>query len=419
MPLKNNTIFLILILGLILRIMWLLFVPGNFIESSDDYDKIAQNIIAGHGFRIFEDKPTAERMPIYPLFLVLIYKIFGRNIPLVCYIQACIDMLTCFVFYKVVLMIFESSRVALIAALIFALYMPYYSIVGVIMNEILFNLVFWIFVYFFFKNFRNLTQKNSFFLGLLLAVSSLIRETPFLLIIPLILTPLIMKKFHKSSFKLASFIALGFLLLYIPWFVRSTIAFKKIVILSTHSGFNLYTNYKIPEAKKGEPDAVIDLDTYSKLSQKTEVDMDKELMKRAISIMIEKPLHTLQIFCMNFFDFWLNLTFFLEQRVIKYYPVGPKVFAFSYTIIFFNVLILSTALFGLYSLKTKWKIDYTIMMIFVGYFNLLQMVFMTVVRHSMPVIPFMMMFSSYYTLSLIDRKKPFPGKLFKLLDFKA
>src|SRR4030042_7148639 len=149
---KNNyPLISILFLGLILRLLWLFLVPGNFIPSSDDYDLIAQNIINGNGYSIHPPKPTAERMPIYPLFLVTLYKIFGRNIQLACTIQAFIDMITCFVVFKTALLVFKSKKIANLTAFLYAIYLPFFTLVGVIMNEVLFNLIFSIFIYCYFR----------------------------------------------------------------------------------------------------------------------------------------------------------------------------------------------------------------------------------------------------------------------------
>ncbi|MBU1626633.1 glycosyltransferase family 39 protein [bacterium] len=399
----NRLIFSILLLGLILRLLWLFLIPGNFIPSSDDYDLIAQNIIKGDGFSIHPPKPTAERMPIYPLFLVSLYKIFGRNIQLVCTFQAFIDMITCFIIYKTALMIFKTKKIANFTAFLYSIYIPYFTLVGVIMNEILFNLVFSIFIYYYFKFYRTMTSKTSLLIGFLLGLSTMIRETPFMLLPLLIITPLFEGLNLKKCLRLGIFSILGFTVIYGPWFIRNTITFKRLVILSTHSGYNLYTNYYFPLLSEGQPLGVLDLETHSKLLEKTEVDMDKELMRRAIKIMKENPGHSLKIFMENFLDFWFNLSFFNEKRYIRYYPVGGEMFSFSYTILFFNGFIITFAILGVSKLRSKWTFDFTLLLAFIAYFNLLHMFFICYVRHSMPIIPYMMMFASFYLTSRADR----------------
>jgi hypothetical protein len=400
---ENNLLFSILLFGLILRLLWLFIVPGNFITFSDDYDLIAQNILKGDGFSIHPPRPTAERMPIYPFFLASLYKIFGRHIKLVCTIQAFIDIITCFVVFKTSLLIFKSKKIANLTAFLYAIYLPFFSLVGVIMNEILFNLTFSIFIFLFFKFYKSLTLKTSFFLGLFLGLSTMIRETPFMLLILLIIITFFSRQSLKKCLQLGFFSILGFTIIYAPWFIRNAIVFKRVVILSTHSGYNFYTNYYSPIIPEGQLLGVLDLDTHAKLLEKTEVDMDKELMSRGIEIVKENPGHSIKIFFENFFDFWFNLSFFKEKKCIRYYTVGGEMFSCSYTILFFNGFIILLAIFGIFKLISNWVLDYTFLLVFVGYFNLLHMLFICYVRHSMPVIPYMMMFAAFFLTSIIKK----------------
>jgi len=400
---EKKILLAILIFGLALRLLWLVFDDENFIANSDDYDLVARNLLSGKGYTIHPPKPTGERMPIYPFFLASIYKLFGRNIPLVCVMQAFIDMATCFFIYKIANLVCKSSDVALCTAFIYAIYVPYFSMVGVIMNEIIFSLAFSIFVYFYLKSYKTLTPKNSFLLGFLLIFATMIREASFALILLLLLTPYISGYSLKKCLKANLFMILGFSILYAPWFARNLIVFDKVVIISTHAGYTLCCNYFVPDMSKGEPVGILEPEIQEMFADKSEVERDRELLRRAKSYVIKYPYKSLKTFLNNFFVFWFNSKYFKEQRYIRFYPVGEKLFSVSYTVLLFNGILLLSGILGILKMGEKWRREYTILVIIIGYFTILHMLCVCFIRYSMPVIPYVMVFSSCFFVTMYHR----------------
>lgn len=57
-------------------------LSSEYTKDAVDYDKIAQNVAAGHGFSLSEKppyQPTLKRAPAYPLFLAFLYRFLGRS----------------------------------------------------------------------------------------------------------------------------------------------------------------------------------------------------------------------------------------------------------------------------------------------------------------------------------------------------
>ena len=80
-------LIIIMAAALVVRIGAILAIddPGQVPRSAEDSDAptyyvIADNIIAGNGYAYGADEPpTARRTPGYPLFIVSIFKVFGRD----------------------------------------------------------------------------------------------------------------------------------------------------------------------------------------------------------------------------------------------------------------------------------------------------------------------------------------------------
>src|SRR5680860_373165 len=94
-----------IIIGCLIQILVLFFVipgiteyfPGIYMINSfpDDYDKLASNILAGNGYRIFPDtSETLLRTPGYPLFLTLIFYFFPNSLVAVKIVNLTLGLLT-------------------------------------------------------------------------------------------------------------------------------------------------------------------------------------------------------------------------------------------------------------------------------------------------------------------------------------
>ena len=93
-------VVIVFLIALCFRVACLIIVQPDAISLYDPkaYDEIAQSVVAGRGF--VENRPEggtyfAYRMPLFPLFLALIYLIFGHNLLMVQSIQIFISSVTC------------------------------------------------------------------------------------------------------------------------------------------------------------------------------------------------------------------------------------------------------------------------------------------------------------------------------------
>lgn len=245
---KNlKAITLIFVITLIIGLGYLKF--GIIFPVSGDtktyYDPIALNIVRGQGFTL-KGVPTAEVTPGYPLFLALIYYIFGHNYTAVRIIQFLILALIGIIVFSIARNYLELSfNFAFLTSLMVVLW-PYLILYStLILTEILFIFFFLLSVLFFLKFQEKPSMNKAIILGMLFGVSALTRQVALFLPLWIIFFLLLFIKFraNKSYFlKMALVLSLFFLIL-VPWTVRNYIRFNKLIPLTSVIGPVLEKSY--------------------------------------------------------------------------------------------------------------------------------------------------------------------------------
>lgn len=99
-----------------------------------EYDLHARNLIEGRGIVRLDGRPTAERLPGYPLFLAGVYGVFGHSYLAARIVQAVLGGISCVLLYVLVRR-WWSSRVALMAAGLLAVWPLNVWLSGVLLSE--------------------------------------------------------------------------------------------------------------------------------------------------------------------------------------------------------------------------------------------------------------------------------------------
>jgi 4-amino-4-deoxy-L-arabinose transferase-like glycosyltransferase len=125
---RGRPLLAILVAAVLLRLVFSLGIMRGALhvlpelESTDGYNQIAEHLDQGLGYREFaEMPPTVTRPPGYPIFLLLLFKIFGVRYIWVQVVQAFLGALSCWLLYRMGRWIL-SERLGLAAAAIFAIY---------------------------------------------------------------------------------------------------------------------------------------------------------------------------------------------------------------------------------------------------------------------------------------------------------
>jgi 4-amino-4-deoxy-L-arabinose transferase-like glycosyltransferase len=95
---------------------------GNYHSDlfSDDYDLIAENLVNGHGYRVYADtSETALRSPGFVLILAAIFSVFGKGILAVQVIQYFMSASIAIIIYLITQRLFSCKTASLLAGGIF------------------------------------------------------------------------------------------------------------------------------------------------------------------------------------------------------------------------------------------------------------------------------------------------------------
>lgn len=232
----------IIALGLLLRIN---FVFGPQLSLSPDainYDAMVKQFLSKGFLGYLSSEPNAYVMPVYPLFLSIIYSIFGFTpespLFMVRIIQALIGTASILLVYLIGKEILN-NRVGLISAILFAIYPPFSESVTLILTEVLYTFFFLLYLLIQLKALKSPSPVLNTLSGVLMALAILIRPT----LLPLFALPYIYQYIvtrDKKVFRSFGYLVLGITITMLPWWIRNYLTLGKFILLSTGSGNPLF-----------------------------------------------------------------------------------------------------------------------------------------------------------------------------------
>ena len=117
----------ILLVAFSSRLLYIHFHELTPLQSgiAEEYGEFAIKVYKGYGYRLHPDLPeTSYRMPLYVLFLVGIWKVFGFNLYYGLIAQCVFDTLTTLMLFLLTTLIFQKKIIGLLAAFLWAIYIP-------------------------------------------------------------------------------------------------------------------------------------------------------------------------------------------------------------------------------------------------------------------------------------------------------
>ena len=225
----------ILLAAAILRLGAIIFFHPPLLSDSKEYHDIAQSVVHGEGFTI-DGKPTAFRLPGYPIILAATYFIFGYSRIPIALVQLLADLASCVLVFAIGRKLI-SEKVGIVAAWIFALFPIQILYVPHVMTETLFTTIFLATIWLSLQDY--LTAKKSVVIGLLVGAGILIRSTA--LILPLVIYIHRWKGGEEAKKGLRSLSIIGIMALLVvsPWLIRNLVQFERFS-LTSNGGVNFW-----------------------------------------------------------------------------------------------------------------------------------------------------------------------------------
>jgi 4-amino-4-deoxy-L-arabinose transferase-like glycosyltransferase len=251
---RNRAIVLgaILTLAMCIQVGMVLLLAepnGGGGPDSFEYSRHAQSMLRHGVYSLDGRTPDRMRQPGYPLFLAVVYALFGPSNTPVYYVQAVLNTVNVFLVWKLARILGLSSGVAAGAALLLAVYPPFARLSGLILNETLSILLLLSFAVVFVRTAAEPLAGRAIALGSLLGVHTLCR--PITALFPVWLTVLMWFVLRRArpALRIGALATVGFALALVPWTARNAIVLGRATFLSTEGGASLYVGVR-PDAEQ-------------------------------------------------------------------------------------------------------------------------------------------------------------------------
>jgi 4-amino-4-deoxy-L-arabinose transferase-like glycosyltransferase len=366
-------ISIVLAMALFLRFKFVLTVNHPPLAGDAfNYDVMVKQFLDKGFLGYMSQKPNAYVTPGYPLFLSLVYTVFGYReaSPLlqVRLVQSVLGAFTCLIIYFIGKSL-KNRKVGIFAAFACAVYPVFVWSPSLILTETLYTFLFLIYLYLQIKVPESKSGIIKIVCGLVFAAASMVRPALF----PLLIIPYIYQYYKtKNKEVIRSFFvtASGAVLLMLPWWIRNAVTLKKLVFLATQTGnpflggvFPYYQDMNFTSTSSG--------------------DQLREGLKIVMKGFISKPLLYLKWFTIGKF----NLIF----GDMWYFPPSGSDFLVSLKL--FHYVVVVTGWIGVVFSFIKKRFE--IIALFVSALTLIQLVFIPEARYAYSIIPLLMILMAY------------------------
>jgi len=373
--------------------LYMIFVHGNNLNlASDDLNYIKSAVaLARKGIFVFHEynEPTVFITPIYPIFLAIIFKVFGYGfigLQIGRVIQAVLSLITIILTFLVANCLFD-KKIALISSFLVSFYYPNIITPGYFLTENLFTPLLLLLIYFSLKFQMNLKPSKFIILGVLWAITTLCRPTvalyPFLLLFHMLIN-----KKHKIKGFIRSWLVmiLAFIVIMKPWWIRNYVEYKTFIPLAESSGNPLLQGTYIGYNQTPENIVYYKLGKNAFETNKIEVEVAKNRIKEGFKNNFWRYLKWYTID--KTYLFWFTIFYWKEFSGITYSNILP-----------YHFIILTGLLVIPFLLIKKFNI-YFLPISILGYFNAVHCLYMAFDRYAFPLLPILSIFAAFFILKM-------------------
>lgn len=238
----KKLLYLIFAAALILRLVFVIVndpipEPSQVNLDDVDFNYLGMKFAVGEGLTDKYGDPTTTRFPLYPVFLGIIYFIFGWHSWIVFIFQAVIGAFTPIIVYFIAKEFFE-HKICIIAAVITAFYPSYIAYSGRLMTENLFLPELALLILFVVRMRKNFTLVNAVLSGAVLGLTCLTRGVvvPMILLFPLYSLLAGGRNQIVNRLKNTVYMMLALGIVMTPWVIRNYLHFHRFMLTSSSGG---------------------------------------------------------------------------------------------------------------------------------------------------------------------------------------
>lgn len=358
----------------------------NYIESA--VYLLKKNALVFHNY----NEPTVFIMPGYPLFLAMIFRIFGYAIAgyqMVRVIQAIISCITILMVFKISVILFD-MKVALLSAFLTSFYIPNIITSGYLLTETLFTALLYILLYYSLVYSDSPSMGKFAALGAMWAAAVMLRPTiapyPGLLFFYMFVNK---RNKFKNLIKYGLVMAISFIVIFLPWWLRNYNEYGKFIPLAASSGNPMLQGTYVNYYQTPENVVYYKLGRNALETNETEVKVAKMRIKEEFQKDFWGYLNWLTLGKTRFF--WGTVFYWRELFGI---PI-------KYVTIFHYFLLTGFAGIIL-CMFNKFKYSkYVLPVSLIFLFNIVHCVYMAFDRYAFPLMPLLTIFCAYFVKSSV------------------
>lgn len=439
------------VIAILLRCMWILLIKTNPVSDSSWYYEKGLDIASGKGYTI-EGIPTAYYPVGYPVFLAIIFKLFGDNLFIAKIANIILYAGILYFGYFISKKIFSTENtlspenetnvtsnsefIGRITLFTLAIYPNNIAYSSVLATESLFLFLFLGGTCLF------IISKGRFWhlfiSGIIWGMMCLVRPQGFFIPLIIVLTLIVSNK-RTLLFKLKILLVVYTFLIIamLPWLIRNYYVFHDYFIISTNDGINLLIGnnpYSTGEYLLDDkviaycwdrdnlyasPDSLVKNLSNSKywtsFGFKNENIANKKLRSKALDYVIHNPLEVIKLLPKKlWFNYkrgsggigW-NLAEYSASSNFKQscMNIFKKITNFFYyLVIIFSIAYIFRCLYKIYIKKQKLRFPTTGLWL-VLYFSLLVLIYFGSYRFHLPLVPWIVMYFAAFIESTLNAKK--------------
>lgn len=411
---EKGIIKLLLILSCGLMFIMILFsifhygnttLLGNFYNPNNDDVKYIRSawILSQTGIYTFHKPPapTVFMMPGLAYTLALFMKVFGEfgGITALRIVQAVLQVFSLLLIFYISRKLFN-SKVAIVAVIFDLFYITEIWVPNLVLTETFFK--FFVLCVIYCSLYALDENKTKYYVlgAIFLGFAALFRPTIVMFPILILIMWLIKKVKFKDALKYTVIVGLVFCVVLSPWWIRNYIIFNRFIPFTLSTGNPMWQGTFINYNQKSKITDGLDYSNYDtknpKLSEIQRNDMEIALSKyRLKNLFPKQPLN---------FVYWYTIGKGWIQVNSPFY--WKEIFGVSGNIArsYHRILLILGVIGMLLFLKSRNKNILGILPITtIIYFVIVYLPFYTMGRYFYPVMPYMIIFSSYCVVGLFEK----------------
>ncbi len=380
-----------------MRLVFVLFYPQLPIEAdAGSYDNLATNLFEGNGYTQIGVEET-RRAPGYPFFLALLFFAFGKSLVFVRITQAIMSALTVVLVYKLAKNLFN-KKIAIFSAILAAIYPPFIFYSGLILTETIYTFLMVVSFYLINKDFN---KRNSILFGTFFGLAALMRTESILIVLFTLFVLFLSSKQKKKIIINGTLIFFFMFLVITPWSIRNYTLYDQFFLINTQYGIDL-AMATYPEYSRGETSYVPEIPIEDK--NLTPIELADIYSKQAKKYVLENPFFYIKRSIYKLFKFWIGSHTVALSGFVESFGTAIKnehyfVFFTKAILLVFNTILVILGLLGLKRFVKDKRITSFHRALFISPIIakvLIHSVFIGFVRFQIPIMPFVLVLTSYF-----------------------